>query len=272
MACYLQGDKTLNFVQAETSSNVQLYRKMKEKYPGMTNILVNLVQKNGKIEKPVCRFITAMLNHTKNVYKKCEKRNMEDYTSRKGGEIDSQIFPNFPIWRERAEYEAASMTEDKKSLNELCEKNFPRHASLTPGLMIMTCACPNKVVYGFSMMLSGESPQMIFDIIMSRFPPHYNPNIIYDNSCQTKEYGLNRETRRFMEIQITTDNFHEFNHTACSDSFKSSIYNTLDSCNSQACEQTNKALREIGKSCVFMNPKMFMTAVTLYLANQNLNK
>ena len=49
MACYLQGDETLNFVQAETSSNVQLYRKMKEKYPGMTNILVNLVQKMGKL-------------------------------------------------------------------------------------------------------------------------------------------------------------------------------------------------------------------------------
>ena len=72
MTGYLQGDQTYNFVQAETSSNVQLYRKMKEKYPVMTNILVNLVQKNGKIEKPVGRFITAMINHTKNVYKKCE--------------------------------------------------------------------------------------------------------------------------------------------------------------------------------------------------------
>jgi hypothetical protein len=68
MMCYLQGDQTYNFVQAETSSNVQLYMKMKEKYPVMTNILVNLVQKDGKIEKPICRFITTMIRHTKNVY------------------------------------------------------------------------------------------------------------------------------------------------------------------------------------------------------------
>ena len=97
--------------------------------------------------------------------------------------------------------------EDRKTTKEMCDKDFPQHSYLTPGLMIMTCLCPRKVVYGFSMMLGGESPQMIFDIIMTRFPSNYNPNIIYDNSCKTKEYGLNGETKRFMAIQITTDKF-----------------------------------------------------------------
>ena len=189
MKWYLQGDQTFNFIQAETSSNIELYKMMTNKFPVMTKILVNLVKNDGKIEKSLSRLIIAIIKHTKNVYTKSEKRSSEDYISRKSGEIDSQIFPNFPILKERAEYDAACKKEDKKSLKELCEKNFPQHASLTPGLMIMTCACPNKVVYGFSMMLSGESPQMLFDIIMSRFPPHYNPYIIYDNSCKTKEYG-----------------------------------------------------------------------------------
>ena len=107
---------------------------------------------------------------------------------------------------------------------KMCTKVFPSHNSLTPGLMIMTCACPQKIVYGFSLMTSSESPQMIFDVIMSRFPQNYSPQIIYDNACKSKEFGLNRETRRFMQIQIKCDKFHETNHTSCGRSFKSSEY------------------------------------------------
>ena len=33
-------------------------------------------------------------------------------------------------------------------------------------------------------MLSGESPKMLFDIIMTRFEEDYNPKIIYDASCK----------------------------------------------------------------------------------------
>ena len=55
---------------------------------------------------------------------------------------------------------------------------------------------------------------MLFDIIMTRFEPNYNPNIIYDASCKVKEYGLNRELLHFMNIQITdrliTDRFHKY--------------------------------------------------------------
>ena len=67
---------------------------------------------------------------------------------------------------------------------------FPTHSALSPGLMVMTCACPRKVVYGISLMTSGESPQMIFDVIMSRFPPDYSPNIIYDNACKRVRKNL----------------------------------------------------------------------------------
>ena len=48
------------------------------------------------------------------------------------------------------------------------------------------------------MMLRGESPRNLFDFIMTRFEPEYNPEIIYDASCLVTEYGLNRELRRFM--------------------------------------------------------------------------
>ena len=64
-----------------------------------------------------------------------------------------------------------------------------------------------------------------------------------------KEYGLNRETQPFMELQITVEKFHQCNHTSCGESFESSEYASLDGKNTQSCEQTNAKLRQIATSC-----------------------
>ena len=93
-----------------------------------------------------------------------------------------------------------------------------------------------------------------------------------DNAWKSKEFGLNRETRRFMKLQMTIDKFHQNNHTSCGKNFNSSEYASLNGKNTQSCEQTNAKLRKIATYCTFMNPDMFMTAVTLYLGYQNLAK
>ena len=53
-----------------------------------------------------------------------------------------------------------------ESMKSMCDKIFPNHSAPSPGLMVMTRSCPTKVVYGTSLMASGESHQMIFDVIM----------------------------------------------------------------------------------------------------------
>ena len=94
------------------------------------------------------------------------ERQPEDYDETVDGEIDSQLFPNFPILRQRAFYEKECQAEDGKSLKSMCEKIFPNHSAPSPGLNVMTRSCPSKVVYGISLMASGEAHQMIFDVIM----------------------------------------------------------------------------------------------------------
>ena len=143
-----------------------------------------------------------IINHTLEVFDSSASRNDEDYCERLEGEIDSQHFPNFPLRRERAFCEKTCNVEDENSLKFMCEKDFPSHSTLTPGLLIMTCACPKKIVYGFTLMTSGESPQMIFDLILSRFPTDYSPNIIYDNACKAKGRVQNK-------MEISNGIFHE---------------------------------------------------------------
>ena len=115
------------------------------------------------------------------------------------------------------------------------------------------------------MVVKGESPSMLFDLVMTRFEENYNPHIIYDASCLSKEYGSNRELRM---LRITNDRFHQCNHTTSSDSFKSSQYQDLDKANNEVCEQVNSALRKITNSTTFMSPILFMRAITRFLAEK----
>ena len=187
-----------------------------------------------------------VVQHIKAVNENAPIHREEDYKKREVGEVKTQIYPNFPILRERAIYKRDCELQDKMQRKQACQKEFPSHSKLTPGLYLLTCGCKHKSIYGFSMMLSGESPSMLFNLVMTRFERDYNPHIIYDASCIAKEYGYNRELRRFMQITISTDRFHEVNQKSCSNSFKTSEYLHLENIDSEACEQTNSALRRIG--------------------------
>ena len=212
--------------------------------------------------------LVAVLRHIREVY---ENAPIRDYQRRKKGEVDTQKYPNFPILRERAKYKRDCIMQDKIQRKQACQKEFPSHSKLTPGLYWLTCGCTQKTIYGFSMMLSGESPAMLFDLVMTRFEHNYNPHIVYDASCIAKEFGYNRELRRFMQLSITSDRFHEVNHKSCSNSFKTSEYNQLEKINSEACEQTNSSLRRVTSSTTFMSPTMYMRSLTLFMADINIS-
>ena len=184
------------------------------------------------------------------------------------------VFNKFPLIRKWSGGFAGGALKHfafREHRKQSCEKEFPSYANLTPGLYLLTRGCKFKFVYGFSMMTTGESPSMLFNLVMTRFEDDYNPHIIYDASCLAKEYGYNRELKRFMSISITTDCFHEANHKTCSTSFRTSEYVKLMNVNSEACEQTNSALRKITSSTTFMSPSMYLRSLTLFLADMNLS-
>ena len=157
------------------------------------------------------------------------------------------MFPNFPIQREKTKYKADETSDksDKEVSDNICSKLFPDASKLTPGLFLVTCCCSEKRVYGFKKMIKGESPRIIFDLIMTRFPSDYNPTIIYDASCRIKEFGLNREPKRFLNLRFASDPLHIDNHTTCSESFQSIIHQVLKPLNKEACEQFNSLLRYV---------------------------
>ena len=119
----------------------------KMKYPTWTEILSSFG--NKEVYRALAKFLFLIIGHTEGLFKSATER-----------------LPNFPILRQWAYYEKECQAEDDKSLKLMCEKIFPNHSAPSPGLMVMTRSCPTKVVCGISLMASGESPQMIFDVIM----------------------------------------------------------------------------------------------------------
>ena len=131
-------------------------------------------------------FLLSVVEHIISLYDNAPNHELRNYCVRVGDEELTHVYPNFPLWRERALYNIDCSRQDVKSEKDSCQKDFPSHATLTPGLYLMTCGCSYKSIYGFSLMVTGESPKMLFDIIMTRFEEDYNPIIIYDASCKVE--------------------------------------------------------------------------------------
>ena len=119
-------------------------------------------------------------------------------------------------------------------------------------------------------MVQGESPRIIFDMIMNRFESDYNPTIIYDASCRIKEMGLNREPERFLQIKIATDPLHIDNYTTCSQAFQSTIHPEMKKLNKEACEQFNSLLRSVQTSVSYMKFDNYLQAIKIFISFFNL--
>ena len=120
-------------------------------------------------------FLLSVVEHIISLYDNAPNHELRNYCVRVGDEELTHVYPNFPLWRERALYNIDCSRQDVKSEKDSCQKDFPSHATLTPGLYLMTCGCSYKSIYGSSLLIVGESPKMLFD----RSEEDYSPQIIY---------------------------------------------------------------------------------------------
>ena len=227
---------------------------------------------SGKLPEFVKKIYVKVIEFCLEYCESIPVRQPTDYTPRQGGEIKAEVFPKFPLLAEKNRYKAdeKGSRKDDDVWGGLCSKLFPENSLLTPGLFLVTCACPQKRVYGFKKMVRGESPRIIFDLIMTRFEKNYNPTIIYDASCRIKEMGLNREPERFLQMKFTSDPLHIDNHTTCSESFQSTLYSDMRKLNKEACEQFNSLLRSVQASVSYMKFDNYLQALKIFIGFYNL--
>ncbi|GAQ92733.1 hypothetical protein KFL_011140010 [Klebsormidium nitens] len=104
-------------------------------------------------------------------------------------------------------------------------KRLQRH---TKGGFVFTC--PHCVIYGFHVMLRGESPRDPFTILYTRLNRRNLPLIlVHDNACKLRAYAMRREPAFFAHVRFLVDRFH-FHHTTAEAHKCGPSYNTVESC------------------------------------------
>ena len=208
---------------------LDLKQRMFKKYPLLYkrwDSISRMMLSHGEIPKSAKIFILSLIDFCINYFSSLAVRKSTDYkTMNMNEDVKSECFPLWDIKRKRARYEADKKgnKKDIDSWDELCSKMFPEHRRLTPGLFIVTCCCPKKKVYGFKKMIKGESPRIIFDIIMTRFEEDYNPTIIYDVSCRIKSEQFN-SVLRSVQQSVT---FRDLEHNLTALKVFTSFHNLL---------------------------------------------
>ena len=164
-----------------------LHARLQEKYPTITNIVKELSEPTGMLHTDIAGLFLGLLMLTLNLYKNLPELNGQNYTKNTRGEVVSKIYPNFPLKYDKARFSNECKKQDESAWQDLCEKTFPEHVRMSPGLFLLTSACSNKTVYGFSFLTKNKSPAMLFDIVHTRFPPEYRPTKVYHASCKLKD-------------------------------------------------------------------------------------
>jgi len=81
-------------------------------------------------------------------------------------------------------------------------------------MQIVTCASCGNVVK-FSLMADAESPQTLFDLLMTQWDHQQALALSYDNMCNLVHYTLNREPERLKTIECHIDALHARCHRRC---------------------------------------------------------
>jgi hypothetical protein len=70
----------------------------------------------------------------------------------------------------------------------------------------MVVCCPHRVIYGFHVMLRGESPRDVFTVLFTRLNREHLPKfVVYDNACALRTYCMRREPAFFSDVTFVVD-------------------------------------------------------------------
>lgn len=92
-----------------------------------------------------------------------------------------------------------------------CSKQYVASSGPSPGIVVATCVCGNKIVNGFSLLVSKESLGIIATVLLRYFP---NTSIVYyDAACNLFSSLVNRFPWLTNRVRFLVDVFHKLGHT-----------------------------------------------------------
>jgi len=124
-----------------------------------------------------------------------------------------------------------------------CEKGYNSSDKYSDGALTLCCACAHPKILGFVVLDRKESPQVLINALLTRFPrlPRY---LIYDFACGVVRCAMAKLPWMLRDLSVVSDRFHVCNHT-CSHFYNANSYGDLDYKNTLTHEQRNAAIRKM---------------------------
>ncbi|GAQ89061.1 hypothetical protein KFL_004840010, partial [Klebsormidium nitens] len=134
--------------------------------------------------------------------------------------------------------------------------------------------CPHRVIYGFHVMLRGESPRDPFTVLYTRVRRRDLPDfLIYDNACKLQAYCMRREPAFFADVRFLVDRFH-FQRTdaeahKCGPGFNPDYYDAVRWVNTSAVESCNSYLIRFKVLAWFSSLDTFLVILANVVGGRN---
>ncbi|GAQ88268.1 hypothetical protein KFL_004140040 [Klebsormidium nitens] len=135
-------------------------------------------------------------------------------------------------------------------------------------------ACPHRCIYGFHVMLRGESPRDAFVVLYTRLRREDLPEVVvHDNGCALRNYCMRREGAHFAKVRFVVDRFH-FSKAGqevhkCGPSNCPDTYPFLHWVNTSAVESVNSFLKGFRSLGWYSGLESFMVILPLLLGGYN---
>ena len=140
----------------------------------------------------------------------------------------------------RALCRAEPFDKADKTSSGTCEKGYNSSEKYSDGAVTLCCACAHPKILGFVVLDRKESPQVIINALLSRFPrlPRY---LVYDFACGVVRGAMAKLPWMLRDLSVVSDRFHVCNHT-CSHFYNANSYAEFDFKNTLTHEQRNGAI------------------------------
>ena len=160
--------------------------------------------------------------------------------------------------------------DDLPSVDDVCEKKFPRVSYGGFGYMFLLFCPTHGHCYGFHLISGAKGRKDPFSSLF-KYMPEAPSEIFYDFACQYSEYCLNREPQYFKLTRFWHDLFHGIQHK-CGEIFKSTRVSGFKGVNSEICEQFNSYLQCIKYTGSHLSQPHFMFFVQFFVYLWNKDK
>lgn len=192
-------------------------------------------------------------------------------------EAVGKFYANRPVLCTLQHYQAIDKSTTKSLNNNepsMCQKRFETKQKYSGGIMAFWCE--HGISYGFHMIETSEALRDVMCAILMHWKTAPSL-IIYDNACHLMKYCHSREWGFFKNTTFLIDEFHQYNHTACTEAHNLKRYKISRATkylftNSSVAESGNADLVKIKPSVHYMKADSGFQYTLTQLEIQNVVK